>query len=57
MDKRKETLNKLAEALIAPSFNATHEYMKAQMDYSKNISNLCAIGNKSYWSILSWIAR
>lgn len=36
MDKRKETLNKLAEALIAPSFNATHEYMKAQMDYSKN---------------------
>lgn len=35
MDKRKETLNKLAEALITPSFDATHEYMKAQMDYSK----------------------
>lgn len=36
MDMRKETLNKLAAALIEPSFDTTHDYMKAQMVYSKN---------------------
>lgn len=35
MAKRMETLNKLAEALNEPSFEATHEYMKAQQDYAK----------------------
>lgn len=33
---RKETLNKLAQALVEPSFEATHEYMKAQQGYAKN---------------------
>lgn len=36
MEKRKETLNKLAAALLEPSLDSTHEYMKAQMSYSKN---------------------
>ena len=36
MEVRKATLNKLASALIAPSFDATYEYMKAQQDYAKN---------------------
>jgi conjugal transfer pilus assembly protein TraF len=36
MDVRKVTLNKLASALIAPSFDATYEYMKAQQVYAKN---------------------
>lgn len=36
MEKRRETLNKLAQALLEPSFNSTHDYMKAQMGYSKN---------------------
>ncbi|KTC69796.1 putative conjugative transfer protein TraF [Legionella birminghamensis] len=36
MAMRQETLNKLAQALLEPSFNATHDYMKAQMAYSKN---------------------
>ncbi|RUQ96658.1 type-F conjugative transfer system pilin assembly protein TraF [Legionella septentrionalis] len=35
MKQRQETLNKLATALITPSFEATHEYMKAQMIYAK----------------------
>lgn len=36
MEKRQETLNKLSKALLEPSFEATHEYMKAQMSYAKN---------------------
>jgi len=36
MEVRKATLNKLASALIAPSFDATYEYMKAQQVYAKN---------------------
>ena len=36
MEVRKQTLNKLAKALIEPSFDATHEYMKAQQGYAKN---------------------
>lgn len=36
MQLRKATLNKLASALIAPSFDATYEYMKAQQVYAKN---------------------
>ncbi|HHF0526726.1 TPA: type-F conjugative transfer system pilin assembly protein TraF [Legionella anisa] len=36
MEVRKATLNKLASALIAPSFDATYEYMKAQQMYAKN---------------------
>lgn len=36
MEVRKATLNKLASALIAPSFDATYEYMKAQQRYAKN---------------------
>ena len=36
MDVRKATLNKLATALIEPSFDATLEYMKAQQYYAKN---------------------
>lgn len=36
MEVRKQTLNKLAKALIEPSFDATHEYMKAQQRYAKN---------------------
>lgn len=36
MAVRKETLNKLAQALVEPSFEATHEYMKAQQGYAKN---------------------
>lgn len=36
MQKRQDTLNKLAEALLEPSFDSTHEYMKAQMSYAKN---------------------
>lgn len=35
MDIKKETLNKLSKALIEPSFEATHEYMKAQQVYAK----------------------
>lgn len=35
MEVRKDTLNKLASALIEPSFEATHEYMKAQQGYAK----------------------
>jgi conjugal transfer pilus assembly protein TraF len=33
---RKATRNKLAKALLTPSFEATHEYMKAQQVYAKN---------------------
>lgn len=36
MEVRKVTLNKLASALINPSFDATYEYMKAQQVYAKN---------------------
>lgn len=36
MEVRKATLNKLASALIEPSFDATFEYMKAQQGYAKN---------------------
>lgn len=36
MDVRKATLNKLASALIEPSFDTTYEYMKAQQGYAKN---------------------
>ncbi|HAT1129932.1 type-F conjugative transfer system pilin assembly protein TraF [Legionella pneumophila] len=36
MEVRKATMNKLASALIAPSFDATYEYMKAQQVYAKN---------------------
>lgn len=36
MAVRKATLNKLASALIAPSLDATYEYMKAQQYYAKN---------------------
>lgn len=36
MEVRKATLNKLASALIEPSFDATLEYMKAQQGYAKN---------------------
>lgn len=36
MAVRKATLNKLASALMAPSFDATYEYMKAQQVYAKN---------------------
>lgn len=36
MEVRKATLNKLASALIEPSFEATYEYMKAQQHYAKN---------------------
>ncbi|HHF0525619.1 TPA: type-F conjugative transfer system pilin assembly protein TraF [Legionella anisa] len=36
MEVRKATLNKLASALIKPSFDATLEYMKAQQGYAKN---------------------
>lgn len=32
---RRETLNKLANALLRPSFDATHDYMKAQMAYAQ----------------------
>ena len=32
---RKATLDKLSQALIEPSFEATHEYMKAQQVYAK----------------------
>ncbi len=35
MQMRQETLNKLAAALIEPSFEATHDYMKAQMVYAQ----------------------
>src|SRR5580704_8364348 len=36
MEVRKQTLNKLAQALIEPSFEATYDYMKAQQAYAKN---------------------
>lgn len=36
MEIRKQTLNKLSQALIEPSFDATVEYMKAQQVYAKN---------------------
>lgn len=36
MAMRKQTLNKLARALIEPSFDATYDYMKAQQIYAKN---------------------
>ena len=36
MEVRKQTLNKLAQALIEPSFEATYDYMKAQQTYAKN---------------------
>ena len=36
MEVRKATLNKLASALIEPSFDATLDYMKAQQRYAKN---------------------
>lgn len=36
MQKRKETQNKLARALITPSFDATYDYMKVQQEYAKN---------------------
>ncbi len=36
MDVKRETLNKLSQALIEPSFDATYEYMKAQQVYAKN---------------------
>lgn len=36
LEVRKVTLNKLATALIEPSFDATLEYMKAQQGYAKN---------------------
>lgn len=36
LEQRRQTLNKLATALVEPSFDATHEYMKAQMVYAKN---------------------
>lgn len=35
MKMRSQTLNKLAAALLEPSFDATHQYMKAQMVYAK----------------------
>lgn len=35
LELRRQTLNKLATALIEPSFDATHEYMKAQMVIAK----------------------
>ncbi|MBA2650229.1 MAG: type-F conjugative transfer system pilin assembly protein TraF [Legionella sp.] len=35
MEVRKATLNKLASALIEPSFDATYDYMKAQQGYAK----------------------
>lgn len=35
MEVRKQTLNKLAQALIEPSFEATYDYMKAQQAYAK----------------------
>ena len=36
MEIRRQTLNKLAQALIEPSFEATYDYMKAQQAYAKN---------------------
>jgi len=36
MQVRRQTLNKLALALIEPSFEATYDYMKAQQGYAKN---------------------
>ena len=36
MAVRKQTLNKLAAALMTPSFDATYDYMKAQLGYAKN---------------------
>lgn len=36
MEMRRSTLNKLASALVTPSFDATYEYMKAQQVYAKN---------------------
>lgn len=36
MEIKKQTLNKLSQALIEPSFEATYEYMKAQQAYAKN---------------------
>lgn len=36
LEIRKQTLNKLSEALIEPSFDATVEYMKAQQVYAKH---------------------
>lgn len=36
MTVRKQTLDKLAQALITPSFDATYDYMKAQQVYAKN---------------------
>lgn len=36
MALRRQTQDKLAAALITPSFEATHEYMKAQQFYAKN---------------------
>lgn len=44
MEVRKKTLNKLATALLEPSFEATHEYMKAQQAYAKNNQKFV-----SYW--------
>lgn len=35
MEVRKQTLNKLASALMEPSFDTTYDYMKAQMGYAQ----------------------
>lgn len=35
MEVRRQTLNKLAQALIQPSFEATYDYMKAQQVYAQ----------------------
>lgn len=44
MEVRKKTLNKLATALLEPSFEATHDYMKAQQSYAKKNQKFV-----SYW--------
>lgn len=36
MARRRDTQNRLAKALLNPSFEATHDYMKAQQQYARN---------------------
>ena len=55
MEVRKQTLNKLAQALIEPSFEATYDYMKAQQAYAKNNQKFVQHWQQVLLFILNWI--